>query len=1700
MSNPLWNLITKGTTRAAEKGATRTVERGVIRGAERSLSRRALSSTLKYTKKTFKLIGKGVGKLVKGVGLAAVAALSLLKNGKDQQDQDQQVQQSQNSGVLTPSSSPSVSTPGRFADDNEDKVGESQLGLEKGKAKLGADKANKVAQVSKSTQSTISKAQSTISHALSDLQSQGIVKSKINDTLTKVVIKQDTPVKLPSDVEQEVKTTGGLGVKSLQALFGKVEGVKDAVISVGQMLYSAQDITIKQNKEKIDHLIELQKSLISTGEILGSDANINAENSRLDITKDQIEADAARKEKSAADKAYEEATNANAEAKVAREKVEQIFDRKRLVEAQETAKKSKGLGKFGKLLAGAAGVAALVGGLKSLLDGKDDEDLDDGSDDIEESPELTNDKDLMGKSLTGSEDVQGRFAANAIDNAMDTPKRVRGTEATGTPKNQELIGERRKIEERTQKGSKKVRESARRELEEFDKNNKGVKELQEADDLSTANKRKKLQQKVEKAKGNRKNLQQARKELKDFDKANPNAKKLQKKLVSQGKMTKFGSATSKTEKLTGELAGEALEQGLKASKFMKFGKAAKVVFKKIPLIGTVFDAMAVKNRLNEGDSTGAAMNAASSLLYMGGPVGIMAGIMLDALEMERQQKRQHMLKMYEDLMAKQMVDPNSSFNKINKKLGTNSPFLWIDEVFGGSKNVPYLNEEDRYNRARAMAQLMSAYGEAPGVGLNDNTFFMNYGSENTSKVATRFNTLAHILRQLGIEIGVSPKVHRYDRDQRGGYKHFDLNCDPYEAFTFTKRRDDSNNGKQYSRLWTEKSGKYNGIRLKDEKDRKEDDLRSEACRNLGIEDKGSGFLGLFGGNSRADEEAIRAEIEAIKAERAELMQDAWDNAKAGKSPKRYSKGGLVPGNPNDGDSVPALLQPGEFVLPTQLVDQIIEIIREKENEDRGGTRPITLSSPKITTHSRTIKPSLKPPVVQNTNLNPKEFENSVENKNFDIATAVGVANELPNYDLASGEDSNKTKDPLEASVRGICARYIRAALEAGGINTQSHPGEAYEYAKWLPNQGFREVDNNSKLLPGDISVEGKTDLSPHGHIAMWTGTQWVSDKFQNSRVVTPPGKHGTLVLLRHRSMPITEPNDNTDYGKDDYDYGVDNTTGASAFEMRDLLNNLPGNVQQLIASSPQSQQDFVNRMRTLLVNTMRTKKFIKPEDLEGYADVMVAQVANETGWGKHIPGGGRSNNWSGMTPGTAKLHGRGSTGVIHSKGTGDYNKYAIFDSIEDWADDYVEYLNRKWQAFDKGPAMYLEQLERNPNNRGQRYGGYSAEEYIKGVMGCLPRVRALSTQNGGVSPEFIRGNGGYFNSYLDNISASLYGRGPMNGTPGFDGKYGPRGQWKPVTSNPDDGRYAPNRGSQDKQVSVGPPKNFPSRGNVTLEYKILGTEQGNGGQGTYGRLFVNGKYFSDAHRTLANGAEKNVGKTVPIHWSPSGKIIGSIAAGDNWKSYRENYIREKYGDQAVRLGRMPGMEDGAGNGGNRIHAGTDSSWSEGCLVVGYNDRGKTTMNTTDSFATWWSLYQGLDTLDKNGGRARLRMTDETRRGGTPLTRTPARTPFRTPWSDAGDELRDSKITSALNTKVPKATIDADSVKVSQPHLPVFRPTDNDAESTTRTPEKKKSEGTKSAPVVIAPQTTNNGGNTTINNNTINNYNFHNDDAAKAEWV
>jgi hypothetical protein len=95
---------------------------------------------------------------------------------------------------------------------------------------------------------------------------------------------------------------------------------------------------------------------------------------------------------------------------------------------------------------------------------------------------------------------------------------------------------------------------------------------------------------------------------------------------------------------------------------------------------------------------------------------------------------------------------------------------------------------------------------------------------------------------------------------------------------------------------------------------------------------------------------------------------------------------------------------------------------------------------------------------------------------------------------------NFTPTPInthaEITSRNDCAKYTRRAIEAGGVILARH-NSAQDYGPSLQAAGFSPlVSDNGVYLLGDVVVINAFAGKPHGHMAMFNGTNWVSDFVQ----------------------------------------------------------------------------------------------------------------------------------------------------------------------------------------------------------------------------------------------------------------------------------------------------------------------------------------------------------------------------------------------------------------------------------------------------------------------------------------------------------------------------------------------------------------------------------------------------------------------------
>ena len=111
--------------------------------------------------------------------------------------------------------------------------------------------------------------------------------------------------------------------------------------------------------------------------------------------------------------------------------------------------------------------------------------------------------------------------------------------------------------------------------------------------------------------------------------------------------------------------------------------------------------------------------------------------------------------------------------------------------------------------------------------------------------------------------------------------------------------------------------------------------------------------------------------------------------------------------------------------------------------------------------------------------------------------------------------------PYNKDYCGYCARYVRLALNAGGLKVPHGmpAGDAKDYLTVLPSNGWDEIPINQAGQPGDVIVIAPHGTHPRGHIAMCAGNgQWFSDYAQNSiHGLRKEPPRGTMHVFRYRN-------------------------------------------------------------------------------------------------------------------------------------------------------------------------------------------------------------------------------------------------------------------------------------------------------------------------------------------------------------------------------------------------------------------------------------------------------------------------------------------------------------------------------------------------------------------------------------------------------
>jgi LysM repeat protein len=126
----------------------------------------------------------------------------------------------------------------------------------------------------------------------------------------------------------------------------------------------------------------------------------------------------------------------------------------------------------------------------------------------------------------------------------------------------------------------------------------------------------------------------------------------------------------------------------------------------------------------------------------------------------------------------------------------------------------------------------------------------------------------------------------------------------------------------------------------------------------------------------------------------------------------------------------------------------------------------------------------------------------VESLRDDKGTPIAVIKSPIQAKLDLDKFAQTLEDNGQASSQHSCAKYVRWALEAAGADTKGHPVAAADWGQTLIKIGYKEISQDAySPLQGDIYIIEKSDVHEYGHIAGYTGNQWICDFKQKSMVI-----------------------------------------------------------------------------------------------------------------------------------------------------------------------------------------------------------------------------------------------------------------------------------------------------------------------------------------------------------------------------------------------------------------------------------------------------------------------------------------------------------------------------------------------------------------------------------------------------------------------
>ena len=137
---------------------------------------------------------------------------------------------------------------------------------------------------------------------------------------------------------------------------------------------------------------------------------------------------------------------------------------------------------------------------------------------------------------------------------------------------------------------------------------------------------------------------------------------------------------------------------------------------------------------------------------------------------------------------------------------------------------------------------------------------------------------------------------------------------------------------------------------------------------------------------------------------------------------------------------------------------------------------------------------------------------TLQNFSANFQSPISAVERLTSNSAPSIAAASASSAALSRSI-GLCAKYVRRALQAAGYSFTPQPS-AYQYANGtLASAGFVKLSNdNYAPQVGDVAVFNRTAKNIHGHIQIYDGNQWVSD-FRQPKF-SPYSQHNGYTVWR----------------------------------------------------------------------------------------------------------------------------------------------------------------------------------------------------------------------------------------------------------------------------------------------------------------------------------------------------------------------------------------------------------------------------------------------------------------------------------------------------------------------------------------------------------------------------------------------------------